>query len=171
MGDETRLVVRPLVRWFKEQKADWKVRPPKHETAERGWDIVARRKNYDLLIEAKYMAGPSISSFAGLVSAPMADRKYPSSSYGVCGAIGIEPTRNIYQVLFDIMARNLRFWKHYGVDFRMKYIFFVQDRKVMKMPFADFLSIAKLYAASAKGKTLKQRRQIAKNLLTSGPSR
>ena len=165
MGNETRLVVEPLVHWLEGQKPRWTTRTPRYETWARGWDIEANCKNQVLLIEAKYIAGASISSFAGLVTAPMADRKYPSSPYGVCWAIGIKQPRNLYQILFDIMARNLKFWKHYGEDLRMKYIFFVEKRGVTRIPFADFLSIAERYADSTESESLQERRRIAKELL------
>lgn len=176
MNKEDRLVVEPLMRWFEEQKADWDLLKPSHPTHTRGWDIEARRKNQDLLIEAKYIAGSSISSFAGLVTAPIAKRaqrfmtrKYRSWCHHVCWAIGIKPPRNMYQILFDLMARNLKFWKHYGEDLRMKYIFFVQEEKVTsRIPFATFLGMAKLYADRVDDKTsLKERRRIADGLLSS----
>jgi len=160
--------------WFKEQKAHWNLQKPSHSSSARGWDIEATRKNQDLLIEAKYIAGPAISSFAGLVTAPIARRaqrsmvrKYRSSGHGVCWAIGIKPPRNMYQILFDYMARNQLFWKHYGEDLRMKYIFFVQEGEVTKIPFTAFLRMSKLYADRTDDKTsLLARRRIADDLLS-----
>ncbi len=173
MTNEDRFVVNPLIRWFKEQKADWTIRKPSQGTYATGWDIEATRKNQDLLIEAKYIAGPALSSFAGLVTAPLAKRaqrgmvrKYRSWCHGVCWAIGINPPRNIFQILFDYIARNPKFWKHYGEDLRMKYIFFVRDGDVTRIPFTAFLRITKLYAARSGGKTLAARRRIAKELLS-----
>ena len=162
-----------MVAWLKGQKAHWDIHTPSHETSEKGWDIEASRKNQDLLIEAKYIAGPSLSSLAGLVTAPLAmrtqrsmARKYRSWCHGVCWAIGIKPPRSMYQILFDFIARNPRFWKHYGQDLRMKYIFFVQEGEVTRIPFAAFLRITDLYADRAEGKTLAARRQIAADLLS-----
>jgi hypothetical protein len=63
------------------------------------------------------------------------------------------------------MARNPVFWKHYSKDVRMKYIFFVQDGKVTRIPFAAFLRIAKPYAAHARSEKLAARRSIAEDLL------
>ena len=162
------------MRWFEEQNADWDLLKPSYPTSARGWDIEARRKNQDLLIEAKYITGPSISSFAGLVTAPIAKRaqrfmvrKYRSWCHHVCWAIGIKPPRNMYQILFDVTARNLKFWKHYGEDLRMKYIFFVEKEEVTRIPFTAFLRMAKLYADRVDDKTtLEERRRIADGLLS-----
>lgn len=71
---EERFVVRPLLRWFKRQKAQWTVVNPRYGSSATGWDLEARRKNQDLLIEAKYIDGPFLASFAGLVAAPLANR-------------------------------------------------------------------------------------------------
>jgi hypothetical protein len=173
MTNEDRFVVDPLMRWFKEQKAHWNLHKPSHGTSATGWDIEARRKNQDLLIEAKYIAGPFLSSFAGLVTAPLAKRdqhfmvrKYRGWSHSVCWAIGSRhPLRNICQILLDYMARNPKFWKHYSKDVRMKYIFFVQNGKVTRIPFAAFLRIAKPYAVRARNEKLPARRRIAEDLL------
>jgi hypothetical protein len=132
------LVVEPLVRWFKAQ--DWCCQTPDYHTSARGWDIEAARKNEYLVVEAKYISGPSIAALAGLASAPLANRalrlKMPECNERAeiaaqaewlpwcCWAIGINPpgqvgseafkstTRNMYQILFDFMGRNSRFWKH-----------------------------------------------------------
>jgi hypothetical protein len=58
MTKEEKYVVNPLSRWFKRQKAGWKLYRPLFGTAATGWDLEARRKNQDLLIEAKYIDGP-----------------------------------------------------------------------------------------------------------------
>jgi hypothetical protein len=164
---EDKLVVTPLCDWFEKQEAGWKLSKPKFSTSARGWDIEAWRKNEYLLIEAKYIFGPSIAALAGLVAAPLAKRvqhrKYRS---WCCWAIGIKPPRNMYQVLFDYTSRNSEFWKHYGEDHRMKYIFFVQEGEVMRIPFAAFLRMTKLYADRADGETLAARRRIADDLLS-----
>jgi hypothetical protein len=173
MNKEELFVVQPLMRWFKRQKAHWNLRKPSYPSSARGWDIEATRKNQDLLIEAKYISGPAISSFAGLVIAPIAmraqhsmARKYRGSGHYVCWAIGINPPRNIYQILFDYMARNQQFWKHYGEDLRMKYIFFVQEGEVTRIRFTAFLLMTKLYADRTDDKTsLKERRWIADDLV------
>jgi hypothetical protein len=173
MTKEDRFVVNPLIRWFKEQKADWTLHKPSHGTSATGWDIEASRNKQDLLIEAKYIAGPALASFAGLVTAPLAKRaqhsmvrKYRSWCHGVCWAIGIEPTRNMYQILFDYMARNPKFWKHYGEDLRMKYIFFVHEGEVTRISFTAFLRKTKLYGDRADGKTLGVKRGIAEDLMS-----
>lgn len=173
MTKEDRFVVNPLIRWFKKQKAHWTLCKPSQGTHATGWDIEASRNKLDLLIEAKFIAGPSLSSFAGLVTAPLAKRaqhsmvrKYRSWCHGVCWAIGIKPPRNMYQILFDYMARSPKFWKHYDEDLRMKYIFFVQEGEVTKIPFTAFLRMTKLYADRADGKALALRRRTADDLLS-----
>jgi hypothetical protein len=73
----------------------------------------------------------------------------------------------MYQIFFDYMARNSEFWKHYGEDLRMKYIFCVQAGEVTRIPFAAFLRMAKLYGGRANEKTpLEDRRRIAEGLLS-----
>jgi len=154
MTKEEKYVVRPLVRWFRRQRADWAVRTPKHGTSERGWDIEARRKNQDLLIEAKYIDGPFLSSFSGLVAAPLASRaqhfmrrKKRSWSYRTCWALGASYSENhLYQILLDYLARNMKFWRHYYKDLRLKYVFFVRGGSVARLRFRDLLIIARAYA-------------------------
>lgn len=190
---EYRFVVEPLIGWLKKQ--NWCYQTPEYHTSARGWDIEAGRKNECLLIEAKYISGPSIAVLAGLVAAPLANRalrlKIPECNEraGIkplaklvpwcCWAIGINPpgqigsevykstTRNMYQILFDFMGRNSKFWKHYGEDLRMKYIFFVEKGEITRIPFTDFLFMTKQYVelTRADGKKLKERRQIAEDLL------
>ncbi len=63
MTKEEQFVVNPLVSWFKSQKAQWTVRRPAYGTAATGWDLEVRRNKMDLLIEAKYIDGPFLSSF------------------------------------------------------------------------------------------------------------
>lgn len=60
---EEKFVVNPLIRWFKRQDAAWHVYKPSYGTSATGWDIEARRKNQDLLIEAKYIDGAFLASF------------------------------------------------------------------------------------------------------------
>jgi hypothetical protein len=170
---EEELVVNPLVQWFQNQRADWKFYRPRHGTSSTGWDLEARRKNLDLLVEAKFIDGPFLSSFAGLVVAPLANRpqhfmktKYRGWSYGVCWAIGTSrDQRGVYQILLDYLARNQNFWEHYCKDLRLKYVFFVKDGKVAKVPFTDLLTIAVTYGKKANGKTLKERRAFAEALM------
>jgi hypothetical protein len=166
---EDRLVVEPLMRWFKEQNEGWSLHKPSYRTSARGWDIEARREDQeDLLIEAKYIGGPAIPSLAGLVAAPLAIRAgyFPPRNWPekVCWAIGIKPPRHMCQILFDYVARNQKFWTHYGEDLGMKYIFFVQDGDVTRIPFATFLGMTKHYADRARDKSLSTRREIAAEL-------
>ena len=174
MTKEELLVVNPLFQWFQQQKTKWKLRKPKYATSSTGWDLEASRKNQDLLIEAKFIDGRSfLSSFTGLVTAPLANRpqhfmkrKYRSWSHGICWAIGTSyQKRNIYQILLDYFARNPKFWKHYCEDLRLKYVFFVRDGKVAKVPFAHLLDIAISYKKKANGKELEERRSIAEELM------
>lgn len=72
---EELLVVNPVIRWLKQQQADWHIRKPKYGSSATGWDIEARRNKMDLLIEAKYITGPFLASFTGLVTAPLAKRR------------------------------------------------------------------------------------------------
>lgn len=163
----------PLVRWFKRQKAGWKLYKPRYGTAATGWDAEAHRHNQDLLIEAKYIDGPFLASFTGMVTAPLANRpqhfmvrRYIGWSYGVCWAIGTSYVqRNIYQLFFDYFVRNLPFWKHYTRDYRMKYIFFVERGTVAKISFDKILRSAASYRLLANGKGLNERRSIADKLM------
>ncbi len=73
----------------------------------------------------------------------------------------------MYQILFDLLARNQKFWKHYGEDLRIKYIFFIQTGKITRISFTTFLRIAKLYADRVDDKTpLEEPRRIADGLLS-----
>lgn len=172
MTKEEKFVVNPLIQWFKHQKAGWKLYKPNYGTAATGWDIEAQRKNQDLLIEAKYIDGPFLGSFMGLVTAPLANRpqhlikrKYRSWSYAICWAIGTNYLqRNIYQLLFDYFGRNLIFWNHYSKDLRVKYIFFVQNGKIAKVLFSKFLDLGKTYKKKAERKSLAERRLLAEEL-------
>lgn len=100
MTKEEEFVVNPLCEWFQSQKAGWeKPLKPNRGKSATGWDIEIKRKNMDLLIEAKYVDKQSITSvIAGLVLAPLTDRrqrcmktKYRSWCHYVCWAIGIKP--------------------------------------------------------------------------------
>jgi hypothetical protein len=176
MNKEDQCVVRPLIRWL-EQEESWECVAPKHPSSARGWDIKAKRDNECLFIEAKYISGPAIAYFAGLVTAPLAKRdqlwknEILKSRPWCCWAIGIKPEskRNMYQIMFDYMSWNSEFWKHYGDDLRMKYIFFVQEERVTRISYTAFLQLANLYADRIDGKTpLPEKRRIAEELL--GPS-
>ena len=177
MTKEEKYVVKPLVRWFRRQRADWTVRTPKHGTSERGWDIEARRKNQDLLIEAKYVDGPFLSSFSGLVAAPLASRvqhfmrqKTRSWSYRTCWAIGASyaDDNHLYQILLDYLLRNLKFWRHYHKDLRLKYVFFVHHNRVARVHFKDLITVAKGYGKEvADNDRLDYRRSVAGHLLGS----
>lgn len=173
MTQEEKFVVDPLVRWFKNQRVQWRIHRPAYATSATGWDIEVRRKNLDLLIEAKYISGPFLSSFTGLVTAPLAKRrqqlmvrKYRSRSYGVCWAIGAEyAMRNIYQILLDYLARNPVFWKHYSKDLRMMYVFFVENGKVTRIQFTTLLRLAEQYSKQVGDCLLRKRRLFAEELM------
>lgn len=176
MTKEEKYVVKPIVRWFRRQRAHWTIRTPRHGTSERGWDIEARRKNQDLLIEAKYIDGPFLSSFSGLVAAPLASRvqhfmrrKGRSWSYRTCWAIGAHYSENrLYQVLLDYLVRNPKFWKHYYKDLRLKYVFFVRRNSVARLRFRELLIAARAYASdTARNDGLDYRRSVAGHLLGS----
>jgi hypothetical protein len=174
MTKEGKYVVNPLVRWFRRQEARWALKTPRHGTSERGWDIEARRKNQDLLIEAKYIDGPFLSSFSGLVAAPLANRtqhfmrrKTQSWSYQVCWAIGSPYSENhLYQILLDYLARNPKFWGHYQKDLRIKYVFFVRRNSVARVRFSDLIEVARTYAKGVSDNNrLDYRRSVAGHLL------
>lgn len=173
MTNEERFVVNPLIRWLKHQNAAWQIYIPSFGSSATGWDIEARRKNLDLLIEAKYINRAFLSAFAGLVTASLANRrqhfktkKYRSWSFGVCWAIGTPRVQeNVLQILFDYIARNPMFWKHYAEDVRMRYIFFVRGGRVARVPFVTFLRLAERYALEAANGPLSHRREIAGNLM------
>ncbi len=157
MTNEDRYVVRPLIRWFKRQRAQWKVKTPNYSTSAKGWDIEARRKNSDLLIEAKYIGGAFAPSFAALAAAPLVNRpsrfmqrKYRGWASRVCWAIGTNYSEpHLYQILLDYLSRNPRFWTYYVQTLRLKYVFFVRDGRVARARFNSILSIAKRYARLA----------------------
>ena len=173
MTREEKFVVNPLIRWFKRQKVKRRLYRPRYGTAATGWDIEARRHNQDLLVEAKYIDGSFLTSFNGLVTAPLANRPqhftmrgYRSWSYGICWAIGSNyAQRNIYQLLLDYFIRNLSFYEHYVHDLHMKYIFFVKNDKVAKISFPRILKASSRYRMTAVGKALKERRAVADKLM------
>ncbi len=171
---EERYVVLPLMKWFKGQKAAWRLEKPRFGTSATGWDIEAHRHNLDLLVEAKYMDNSSfLASFTGLVTAPLAKRpqrfmfrKYRGWSHGICWAMGTNNTHwGMYQIMFDYFARNLPFWRHYAKDVKMKYIFFIQKGRVAKIPFGKILQLAAQYQKVAYGRNQKGRKVVAETLL------
>jgi hypothetical protein len=171
---EEKYVVKPLIRWFRRQEARWTIRTPGYGTSERGWDIEARRKNQDLLIEAKYIDGPFLSSFSGLVAAPLASRvqhfmrrETQSWPYRVCWAIGTPHTEDrLYQILLDYLARNLKFWGHYHKELRVEYVFFVRRNSVARVRFRDLILVASTYAREVSDNDqLHYRRSVADHLL------
>ena len=178
MNAEYELVVKPLTRWFKIQRANWIVKIPTYHTAATGWDLEARRKNQDLLIEAKYIKGAFINSFAGLVCSVLSNRpqkfmktKYRGWSHGVCWAIGSAyKSRSVLQILLDYLARNLKFWKFYGKFFKMKYVFFVDRNKITKVPWSKLLVAADKYKKLVQkgGGDLSARRMLAQELMKLG---
>jgi|GEM_PF-710043 len=182
MGNEKKLVVNPLKRYFLDPKrsgAKWRIKDePSYETAATGWDLQMERHNQVLLIEAKYFSRSFISSFAGLISAPltnkqekMKSKKRKSWSAVVCWAIGSgykkvrkHKMRNIYQILLDYLARNLEFWGYYSRTLKVKHIFFVSDQGVAKISFNRIINLAAQYKPS-QGKSLGERRTRAEKLL------
>ncbi len=175
MNNEHELVVKPLIKWFNSQKANWQLDCPKYPTAATGWDLQARRKNQDLLIEAKYITGRFISYFSGMVCAPMSNkkqsfmkRKSHGWNEGVCWAIGTSfKTRDVFQILLDYLSRNIEFWIFYGNHFRMKYIFFISDSKVKKINWTKLIQIAAKYldVQNQKKLNLLERRVLAAKLM------
>ena len=173
VNSESEYVVKPLIKWFGKQKTKWELRFPKNATAETGWDLEARRKNLDLLIEAKYINGPFISSFSQLVTSPLTNRaqhfmkmKDKSWCSYSCWAIGTSyQSRNVYQIIFDYFVRNPSFWEHYREDLRVKYVFFVRDGKTAKISFERLLALAGIYNREVAGKNRNERREVAERLM------
>jgi hypothetical protein len=169
--NEQEAVINPLKKWFKGQRAKWETKGCKHPIGETGWDLEARRKNCDLLIEAKYIKGPFVSSFSGLLSAPLTNRsmrfmkiKKTSWCYKVCWAIGTSYKTPIYHRLLDYFVRNLAFYYHYGKDVKMAYIFFVDDQgKITLISWENILKVAKDYRTRTKGNSNKK---LAENLVS-----
>jgi hypothetical protein len=166
-------VVKPLKKWLEKQNTKWDVRVPPNAT-ETGWDVEARRKNRDLLIEAKYITRSFIGSFSPLVTSPLTNRyqhsmkkKLKSWCSCTCWAIGTNyKTRNIYQILFDYFGRNLEFWKHYGEDLDLYYVYFVKNKKVARIRYSKLLNIATVYSLQGAGETKTKQREIAEKLMS-----
>lgn len=151
---EEKHVVLPLEKWFRSRKANWnRIIIPNYGTAATGWDLEVERKNQVLLIEAKYISGPFLASFGGLVTAPLAHRnqrtikrKYRSWCAEVCWAIGSRyENRNVYQIFLDYIGRNMDFWRSYGSILRMKYVFFVEDGRVTRLTWNKILRCGEAY--------------------------
>lgn len=168
------MVVKPLIKWFKNQKANWQLIIPKYPTAATGWDLQARRKNQDLLIEAKYITGRFSSYFSGLVCAPMSNKKQSFMkrkphgwNEGICWAIGNSfKSRDLFQILLDYLSRNVAFWEFYGKHFKMKYVFFVDNLEVKKIDWEKLIILSRKYAEvqGERKMGLSERRKLATKL-------
>ncbi len=178
MTQEEEFVVNPLVKYFGNHGrsgAGWSTRSkPKFGSSATGWDLEVERKNQVLLIEAKYIRGAFASAFAGLVIAPLSKRpekmksgKYRSWASVVCWAIGWghkEYKNDIYQILLDYLSRNLKFWEYYSKTLKVKYIYFVNNKKVAKINFDKIIKLSNKYKSSA-NQSQPERIKIAKKLL------
>ncbi|MEK9173031.1 MAG: hypothetical protein AAB594_00460 [Patescibacteria group bacterium] len=184
MTKEEKFVVDPLEKYFLDTKrsgAKWikKHRPPGRSAT--GWDLQVERKNQVLLIEAKYIRGPFAAALAGLVIAPLTSKQEKMKSKNrkswsavVCWAIGCGYQKGerakkykmsgIYQILFDCLTRNLKFWGCYSKLLKVKYIFFVDNKKVGKISFNRIIDLAEKYKPSM-SKSLHERRLMAEKLL------
>lgn len=156
LTQEEKKVVLPLKKWLERRKTKWiKKNMPNYGTAATGWDLEFERHDLVLLIEAKYFQRSFIGSFSGLVTAPLTHRKqksiktkYRSWCAYVCWAIGSSyASRNIYQLLFDYIGRNMDFWRSYGQILKMKYVFFVKEGKVIRLSWSQFLKASEVYVA------------------------
>jgi len=179
MGNEKRFVIKPLEEYFKDPNrsgAHWKIKyQPRCEKSATGWDLQVERKNQILLIEGKYFKGSFLSSFAGLIASPLANRpqkmktkKYRSWCADICWAIGPGYGGNIYQILFDYIQRNIKFWQAYSKTLKVKYIFFVSGKKVAKIRFNQLINIALEYKDSLSKLSrdgLKTKREIANQIM------
>ena len=185
MTKEEKFVVNPLEKYFLDygrSGARWNTKHrPRFGTAATGWDLQMERKNQVLLIEAKYIRGPFASALAGLVIAPLTNKtekmksgKKKSWSSVICWAIGCGykggkrdqkyKMSGMYQILFDCLIRNLKFWKCYSKTLKVKYIFLVDNQRVAKIGFDKIINIATRYKLYS-DKSLRERRLVAENLL------
>jgi hypothetical protein len=185
MTKEEKFVVKPLEKYFRNPNhsgAKWIIKHrPEYGTSATGWDLQVERKNQVLLIEAKYIRGPFAAALAGLVIAPLTNRrekmrskKKKSWSSVACWAIGCGYEKGgrakkykmsgIYQILFDYLIRNLKFWEHYSKLLKVKYIFFVDKGKVSKVGFDKIIKLADKYKFSV-NKPLHEKRLIADGLM------
>ena len=168
MTKEEKFVVSPLERYFRSRKrsgAKWQVKhKPAYESSATGWDLQVEHVNRVLLIEAKYIRGPSAAAIAGLTVAPLVYRPekiknknlYRSRYFRICWAIGCGYTggkrdkkyqmSGIYQILFDCLILNLLFWKHYSKLLRVEEIYFVKSKdEVAKISFNRIIRLANTY--------------------------
>jgi hypothetical protein len=171
MNYEYKYVVKPLIDQLTSQKKNWKIHTPKFHTSATGWDIEARSKNLDLLIEAKFMGnGSFLSKLNALVTAPLANRRrfFSKSNrpYVVCWAFGSKRMKpDLFRRLWDYIIRNPVFWKHYCIDLKVKYIYLVKTDSVARMDFSKFLSYAPLYKKLALNKPLAVRKKVVLEIL------
>jgi len=172
MTNSERTDIKILEQYFKNSKnADWVVTPLKHPTSETGWDLKAERPNQVLLIEAKHFGkGSHSSKFAGLLASPLLNRpeksksgKYRTWSTALCWAIGIDK-KSFYQWLFDCLKRNFKFYRLYVTELKVKYIYFVEDKKVAKISFEKLLKLLQNYNPPNNAK-LKEKRNKAEEIV------
>jgi hypothetical protein len=185
MTKEEEFVVNPLEAYFLDSKrsgAKWWVKHrPDFGRSATGWDLQVERHNQVLLIEAKWIRGPFAAALAGLTIAPLTKKeekmksKKRNSRYAVvCWAIGCGYQKaerakkykmsGMYQILFDCLARNLEFWDSYSNLLKVKYIFFVDNKKIGKISFSKILNLAEKYRPLL-GASLIERRLGAEKFL------
>lgn len=182
MTKEERFAVNPLERYFLDSDrsgARWTIKHrPRFGSSATNWDLQVERRNQVLLIEAKYIRGAFARDFGGLVTAPLTNRtekmksgKKKSWSSVICWAIGCgykksekDKMKGIYQILLDYLTRNLAFYRCYSDTLKVKYIFFVNRKKVAKIRFNKVIALATQYKSSH-DEPLSKRRQLAENLL------
>lgn len=170
MNKEYQFVIKPLLKFLRNQKTHSRIFVPRYHTSATGWDIEARSKNIDLLIEAKHLSGPFLSKLTGLVSAPLVNRKRHlpkrNKKYAICWAFGGKNIkRNPFQLLWDYFIRNPVFWEHYQTDLSVKYIFLVNGGRVSRLEFRKFLTLSSKYKHLSEDKKLSVRRNIATELI------
>lgn len=181
MTKEEKFVVDPLGKYFlnyKRSGAKWIIKDRSRGRSETGWDLQVERKNQALLIEAKYIRWPFASALAGLIIAPLTNKtekmksgKKKSWSAVICWAIGFSnrkvgkhAMRNGYQILFNYIARNLKFWGYYAKTLKVKYFFFIDNRRVAKISFEKIIDLATRYKLVL-NKSLPEKRARAEKLL------
>lgn len=183
MTNEEKFIVEPLRKWFAKHKPHFTINTTRGQQT--GWDIEAKRHNMDLLIEAKYITGPFINKFAGLVVAPLTHRKQrlmkrkiKSWCAAICWAFNTDyDGKEVYHNILDYFSINSDFWNHYITDFNLKYIYFVKKEKVAEVKAIDILAVALCYKdrAAHRRKELKiaeradlpakEKREIADDLM------
>ncbi len=181
MTKEEHFVVEPLQAFLRNPRrsgAAWTIKSrQKHGRSGTGWDLQAERKNQVLLFEAKYITGPFAAAVAGLVIAPLTNRKEKMKSSKTkswsavvawaigCGFKNKSIVAGIYQPLLDYLVRNAKFWECYSKVLRVKYVYFVVQHEVARIRFKALIGIAKLYAPAAK-LPLREKRARAQKLLS-----